>query len=248
MLVNSDLAVGGAQSLMAAMAKYFAAAGRRVAVVGREGDGPHAADLPANGVRVACLVRRWRWDLRPAIQLRGLLDEFDASCVISDRLAVQGEIATQVAGGLPADDEAAECIDDEGRIDEARLGAHRDQIGQRTVRFGSLRPRGTIPNRGVHSVPIPESPYMPSSCKAGEPGWGTSSPPMIHDGIAGRTRAPAGTSPLFVPTGHCMLGVHRAEALWMACRSTPRVRKRPIWLLRACPLPIRRCGVRRQQA
>lgn len=55
-------------------------------------------------------------------------------------------------------------------------------------------------------------------------------------------------SSLFVPAGHSMLGVHRAEALWMACRSTPRVRKRPIWLLRTCPLPIRRCGVRRQQA
>lgn len=81
-LVTTDLAVGGAQSLMAAMAKHFAAAGRRVAVVSLEGDGPHAADLRAHGVNVACLVRRWRWDLRPAIQLRRLLSEFDASCVI----------------------------------------------------------------------------------------------------------------------------------------------------------------------
>lgn len=50
-LVTTDLAVGGAQSLMAAMAKHFAAAGRRVAVVSLEGDGPYSADLRANGVR-----------------------------------------------------------------------------------------------------------------------------------------------------------------------------------------------------
>lgn len=81
-LIRTDLAVGGAQSLMAAMAKRFVAAGRRVAVISLEGDGPHSAALRANGVRVACLVRRWRWDLRPAIQLRRLLHEFGASCII----------------------------------------------------------------------------------------------------------------------------------------------------------------------
>lgn len=43
---------------------------------------------------------------------------------------VQGEARTQVAGSLPADDEAAEGVDDEGHVDEARPSAHVGQVGE----------------------------------------------------------------------------------------------------------------------
>ena len=44
--------------------------------------------------------------------------------------SVQGEAGAQMGGGLPADDEAAVGIDDEGHVDEARPGAHEGQVGQ----------------------------------------------------------------------------------------------------------------------
>ena len=50
---------------------------------------------------------------------------------------VEGEVGSQVAGRLPADDEAAVDVEDEGDVDEAGPGTHVGQIGDpETVRGG----------------------------------------------------------------------------------------------------------------
>jgi hypothetical protein len=41
---------------------------------------------------------------------------------------VQGQVGAKRAGGLPADDEAAERVDDQGHVDEARPAGHIRQI------------------------------------------------------------------------------------------------------------------------